>query len=72
PEIGEANRVHKKKKQKKRTLPHDNSDRLAGLWMIQMFLVQIVRLSDHGMVVDEGEQDFTNPTDCWKLGLEDD
>ncbi|GJY13311.1 hypothetical protein Tco_0382620 [Tanacetum coccineum] len=28
--------------------------------------------SDNSMVVDEGEQDFTNPTDRRKFGLEDD
>nr|GFB98117.1 ribosome biogenesis protein BMS1/TSR1, AARP2CN [Tanacetum cinerariifolium] len=27
---------------------------------------------DNSMVVDEGEQDFTNPTDRRKFGLEDD
>ncbi|GKC09709.1 hypothetical protein Tco_1001319, partial [Tanacetum coccineum] len=28
--------------------------------------------SDNSMVVDEGEQDFTNPTNRRKFGLEDD
>nr|GFA78535.1 pre-rRNA-processing protein TSR1 homolog [Tanacetum cinerariifolium] len=27
---------------------------------------------DNGMVVDEGEQDFTNLADCRKFGFEDD
>ncbi|GKB85907.1 hypothetical protein Tco_0958179, partial [Tanacetum coccineum] len=36
------------------------------------FLTEAEDGSDNSMVVDEGEQDFTNPTDRRKFGLEDD
>ncbi|PWA54939.1 ribosome biogenesis protein BMS1/TSR1, AARP2CN [Artemisia annua] len=75
-EMAEADRVHKEKKQKKRSLPRGTSEYQAA-WIVDDSDVSGSDSddeddSDNGMVVDEGEQGFTNAADRRKFGLEDD
>ncbi|KAD5960237.1 hypothetical protein R6Q59_013407 [Mikania micrantha] len=73
-EMAEADRVHKEKKQKRRTLPHGTSEYQAA-WIVDDSDVSgsdIDDVSDNGMVVDEGEYDFHGQGDGGKFDLEDD
>ncbi|KAI3725539.1 hypothetical protein L1987_65329 [Smallanthus sonchifolius] len=73
-EMAEADRVHKEKKQKKRTLPRGTSEYQAA-WIVDDSDVSGSDSddgSDNGMVVDEGENDFPGQGDGGKFDLEDD
>ncbi|KAF5803959.1 putative ribosome biogenesis protein Bms1/Tsr1 [Helianthus annuus] len=73
-EMAEADRVHKEKKQKKRTLPRGTSDYQAA-WIVDDSDVSGSDSEDgpdNGMVVDEGEYDYPGQGDGGKSDFEDD
>ncbi|KAI7724522.1 hypothetical protein M8C21_023976 [Ambrosia artemisiifolia] len=73
-EMAEADRLHKEKKQKKRTLPRGTSEYQAA-WIVDESDVSGSDSddgSDNGMVVDEGEYDYPGQGDGGKSDFEDD
>ncbi|KAI7733822.1 hypothetical protein M8C21_011693 [Ambrosia artemisiifolia] len=73
-EMAEADRLHKEKKQKKRTLPRGTSEYQAA-WIVDDSDVSGSDSddgSDNGMVVDEGEYDYPGQGDGGKSDFEDD
>ncbi|KAM0012992.1 putative ribosome biogenesis protein Bms1/Tsr1 [Helianthus debilis subsp. tardiflorus] len=73
-EMAEADRVHKEKKQKKRTLPRGTSDYQAA-WIVDDSDVSGSDSddgSDNGMGVDEGDYDYPGQGDGGKSDFEDD